>query len=126
MRVGSAMDGQNYWCIRSDDGLWLAIVDIAHHNDGSAGVQDVKTSWIDDSRRASQWYEGHPPRVHLYDPDGAFRSAWCVGQDIAELLMLREGGHLVLIDGILDVPIEKEPFVPRDKRPTAWARVLRT
>jgi hypothetical protein len=128
VRINSAVDGQNYYVIRSDDGLQYL------HLQGFAGTPQASNAIVvwGSFLGAAQWYRSMPDRVHVFRPDGSFEAAWVVGLEAALVIMGGCGGHLVYFDGAFDQPFTGAPvFVPRDERaiasglPTSWDRLLR-
>lgn len=104
MIIGSAVDGENYHVIRNSAGLYLSIT-------GTGGVNaQTCTTEFGPFRSASQWYASMPDRVHLFNREGQFQSAWIVGLEVAyELLDRHPSSQLLLINGATDMPMSVLP-----------------
>ncbi len=96
MRINSAVDGENYYVIKNDSGLYLRIVE---------NRDPVRAEW-GRKRCAAQWYKSWPDRVHVFDERGNFRYGWMVGLTAALPLLEEYGGYLVFMDGERDEPME--------------------
>ena len=135
MRIGSAVDGENYYVIRASSGKYLCISGWPQrefqHGELRGATHSASTAicvW-GDFPSAAQWYSSMPDRVHIFNQEGVFQADWMRSLDAALEIIREVGGFLVYMNGEYDLPFTHEVFVPpRVKVPTpprtAWARVL--
>ncbi len=119
---GTAVDRQNYYVIRDEEGLYLHISGFRPSGSGQSGPEHTVIAW-GLFPAAAQWYQSSPDRVHVFDVEGRFRYAWVAGLDAALGLIQRYGGHLVYIDGSTARPFEPGPPIVGHGR-TSWERLL--
>lgn len=112
MRIGSAVDGQDYYVIKNEAGEYLRIVDSRRQ------AEEAIVAW-GERLSAAQWYRAMPDRVHVFDAFGKFLYGWCVGLDAAQTIMGMHGGHLVHVR-VKRVPRRRKPPTPRL---TVWDRI---